>query len=153
MKKTDHAELAMKYFMQGYNCSQSVAAAYAEELSISTETALRLSAGYGGGFGRMREVCGAFSGIVFVIGGLYGNTDPAGKSGFYAEIQKLAAVYKERNGGNSILCRELLGLDKPEGTPVAEKRTAEYYKKRPCAELVRIAAEITDEYIAAHPLL
>lgn len=106
-----------------------------------------MSAGFGAGFGRMREVCGAFSGIVFVISALFGNTEPEGKSAFYKEIQDLARRYRERNGGNSIVCRELLGLKKAEGTWVAEKRTDDYYKKRPCPKLVRLAAEIAREYI------
>ena len=140
-------EQAYKYFLQGYNCSQSVVAAFAEELSLSKEQAVKMSAGFGAGFGRMREVCGGFSGIVFVISSLYGNSDPAGKSDFYKEIQELAARYKERNGGGSIVCRELLGLQKAEGTHQAAPRTEEYYKKRPCPELVRLAAEIAEEYI------
>ena len=140
-------EQAHALFLQGFNCSQSVVAAFADELGMSQEQALKLAAGFGGGFGRMREVCGAFSGIVIVISSLYGNSDPAGKSDFYREIQKLAARYREENGGNSIVCRELLGLEKAEGTHVAAKRTEEYNKKRPCPELVRLAAEITEEYI------
>lgn len=140
-------ELAHDYFMQGCNCSQSVTAAFAEEMGLTGEQALKMSAGFGAGFGRLREVCGAFSGLVLVIGSLYGNSDPGGKSAFYKEIQELAARYRERNGGGSIVCRELLGLARAEGSPVAEERTESYYRKRPCPELVRLAAEITEEYI------
>ncbi|MCD7867706.1 MAG: C-GCAxxG-C-C family protein [Clostridiales bacterium] len=143
----NYGEIAEGYFRKGYNCSQSVAAAFAEEMGMEPELVLKTSAGFGGGFGRMREVCGAFSGMVFVAGALYGNTDPAGKSAFYAEIQELARRYKEQNGRGSIVCRELLGLKKPEGTPVAEARTEEYYKKRPCPELIRIAADIMGAYV------
>ncbi|MCD8019939.1 MAG: C-GCAxxG-C-C family protein [Clostridiales bacterium] len=139
--------MAVEYFKKGYNCSQSVAAAFADEIGMSPETVLKTTAGFGAGFGRMREVCGAYSGMVFVAGALYGNADPAGKSAFYADIQELAERYKTQNGGNSIICKELLGLKKPEGTSVASVRTAEYYKKRPCLELVRLAAEIMEGYI------
>ena len=140
-------EAAHELFMQGFNCSQSVAGAFAGDMGLTREQALKLSAGFGGGFARMREVCGCFSGMVLVASALYGNTDPAGKSDFYKEIQELAASYKERNGGGSIVCRELLGLEKAEGTYKAAPRTEEYYQKRPCPELARLAAEITEEYI------
>ena len=138
--------------MQGYNCAQAVALAYADEMHLTDAQALTLASGFGGGVGRMREVCGAFSGLVMVLGALYGSTDPAQKTAIYTEVQALAARYRAESGGNSIICRELLGLSKPEGSPVASPRTAEYYKKRPCPELVRLAADILDEYIAAHPL-
>ena len=155
----EKGSLAEAFFMKGFNCSQSVVAAFAQELGLSQEQAVKMSAGFGAGFGRMREVCGAFSGIVFVISTLYGNTDPAGKSAFYKEIQDLAQSYRERNGGNSIVCKELLGLKKADGSNcvgkateswVAEKRTADYYQKRPCPKLVRLAAEIAQEYIERH---
>ncbi len=150
MKK--HGDIAEEYFMQGYNCSQSVAAAFADELNMDVETIIKMSAGYGAGVGRMREVCGAFLGLVFVASSLYGNTDPKKKSEFYAQIQELAGSYKEQNGGNSIVCKELLGLSKPENSPVASERTEEYYKKRPCPKLVNLAADIMEDYISKHPL-
>lgn len=142
-----YGDEAERYFREGYNCSQAVAAAFSKTMGMDVQTAVKMTAGFGAGFGRMREVCGAFSGAVFVVSVLYGNTDPAGKSAFYKEIQDLAASYKEQNGGGSIVCRELLGLDRAEGTYVAEKRTPEYYQKRPCPQLVRLAADITYEYI------
>jgi len=129
-----------------------VALAFAEEMNMTEKQALKLAAGFGGGFGRMREVCGAFSGMVLVLGALYGSDDPSQKTALYTEVQALAARYKAENGGNSIICRELLGLAKAEGSPVASPRTPEYYKKRPCPELIRRAAEIMAEYIAAHPV-
>ena len=148
----EHRVLAENYFKQGYNCSQSVAAAFAPDMGLELSDVLKMTAGFGGGFGRMREVCGAFSGIVFVLGTMYGSDDPAGKTALYTTVQALAEKYKEKNGANSIICRELLGLDKAEGSPVASPRTSEYYKKRPCNELVGLAAEIMEEYIAEHPL-
>lgn len=143
---------AYNNFMKGYNCAQSVALAFADEMHLTPEQALTMSAGFGGGVGRLREVCGAFSGIVLVLGALYGSPDPSQKTALYTEVQALAERYRTENGGGSIVCRELLGLSKPEGSPVASPRTPEYYKKRPCPELVRLAANILDEYIAAHPL-
>lgn len=141
---------ARALFMQGYNCSQSVAAVFSQELGMSEETVLCLSSGFGAGMGRLREVCGAFSGIVMVVSMLYGSADPARKTEVYTIVQELAAQCREWNG--SIVCKELLGLSKPEGSPVAGERTAEYYKKRPCAELVEQAADLLQSYIEAHPL-
>ena len=147
-----YGDKAFEAFHKGYNCSQSVALAFAPEMGLSEEQALKMAAGFGGGFGRMREVCGAFSGLTLVLGALYGSDDPAQKTKIYTEVQALAEEYKQRSGGGSIICRELLGLSKPEGTPVASPRTAEYYQKRPCAELVRMAADLLAEYIKQHPL-
>ena len=118
---------------------------------MTREQVLRLVGGLGGGVGRMREVCGAFTGITLVLGALYGFTDPKDKSAFYAEVQSLAEKFRERNGKDTILCRELLGLQKAEGSPVASPRTAEYYKKRPCPQLVRLAADLLDAYITENP--
>ena len=155
----EKGSLAEAFFMKGFNCSQSVVVAFAQEIGLSEQQAVKMSAGFGAGFGRMREVCGAFSGIVFVASTLYGNTDPEGKSAFYKEIQDLAKIYREENGGNSIVCRELLGLKKAEASDgelssswVAEKRSPEYYQKRPCPKLVRLAAEIMQAYIEKHPV-
>lgn len=147
-----YGDKAFEAFHKGYNCSQSVALAFAPEMGLSEEQALKMAAGFGGGFGRIREVCGAFSGLTLVLGALYGSDDPAQKTQIYTEVQALAEEYKQRSGGGSIICRELLGLSKPEGTPVASPRTAEYYQKRPCAELVRMAADLLAEYIKQHPL-
>lgn len=147
-----YGDKAYEAFFKGYNCSQCVALAFAAEMGLTEKQALKMASGFGGGFGRMREVCGAFSGITLVLGALYGNTDPAQKTQTYTEIQALAKQYKQRNGGGSIVCRELLGLAKAEGSPVASPRTADYYKKRPCPELVRLAADIMAEYMETHPL-
>ena len=141
--------MAEANFKEGYNCSQAVFAAFSEEVGLPRQTALQLASGFGGGIGRMREVCGAFSGAVMALGALYGSDDPAHKTAVYAMVQELAAKFKAETG--SLICRELLGLDKPEGDPHASPRTDAYYKKRPCAELCRIAADELAEYIAAHP--
>lgn len=147
----EYGEKAGNYFRQGYNCSQSVVAAFAPDLGISEELALRMSSGFGAGIGRMREVCGAFCGLTQVISLYYANpADPKDKSNIYARIQELAPQFKEQSGG-SLICKELLGLVKPEGVPQAEERTEAYYKKRPCVQLVESTADLLSDYIQAHP--
>lgn len=146
-------DAAYAWFLKGYNCSQSVVAAFAPQLGLTEEMALRLSAGFGAGIGRMREVCGAFCGVVTVLSMVYADpTDPKDKSRMYALVQKAAEQYRTRNGG-SIICRELLAKAgaAPAGGTAAEDRTADYYKKRPCPELCRLCADLCAEFIAAHP--
>ena len=146
-------DAAYAWFLKGYNCSQSVVAAFAPQLGLTEETALRLSAGFGAGIGRMREVCGAFCGVVTVLSMVYADpADPKDKSRMYALVQQAAEQYRARNGG-SIICRELLAKAgaAPAGGTAAEERTAEYYKKRPCPELCRFCADLCAEFIAAHP--
>jgi len=146
-------DAAYAWFLQGYNCSQSVVAAFAPQLGLTEEMALRLSAGFGAGIGRMREVCGAFCGVVTVLSMVYADpTDPKDKSRMYALVQEAAEQYRSRNGG-SIICRELLAKAgaAPAGGTAAEDRTADYYKKRPCPELCRLCADLCAEFIAAHP--
>ena len=102
-------EAAYAYFLKGYNCSQSVVAAFAPQLGLSEEMALRMSAGFGAGIGRMREVCGAFCGVVTVLSLVYADpADPQDKSRMYALVQEAARLYRARNGGGSIICRGLL---------------------------------------------
>lgn len=147
----NHQEKAEALFKEGYNCAQAVFAAFCEELGIDTETALKLSSSFGGGMGRMREVCGAVSGMFMAAGLKYGYSDPKdtkSKADHYKLIQDLAQKFKEQNG--SIICKNLLGLSKPEGTTVPQERTADYYKKRPCSGLVKDAARILDEYMEEH---
>lgn len=147
-------QAAYAYFLKGYNCAQSVTAAFAEDLGLTEEFALRLSSGFGAGVGRMREVCGAFSGVVTVIGLVYADpANPQDKSRIYALVQEAARLYRERNGGGSIVCRELLakaGVRPAQGAG-AEARTEEYYSKRPCPELCRLCADLCVEFLAAHP--
>lgn len=142
----NHSQRAMELFKQGYNCSQSVVAAFSEELGLDTETALKLSSSFGGGMGRLREVCGAVSGMFMVAGLKYGYTDPKdkeAKAAHYQLIQELAARFREEN--RSIVCRELLGLKEGPDSPIPAPRTQEYYKKRPCVELVGCAAGILED--------
>ena len=130
-------------FREGYNCCQSVAGAFAKEIGLPLETVARLVSGFGGGMGRMREVCGAVSGMVFVAGALRGYSNPAAKeekTRAYELVRALAEEFRQQNG--SIICRELLGLAQPEGVAQAEARTETYYRKRPCAQLCHIAADL-----------
>ncbi len=146
MNTKDRAELAKKYFIDGYNCCQAVVLAFCDELDIDKNTALALSSSFGGGIGRLREVCGAVSGMCIVAGLKYGYispTDKEKKSDHYALIQALAKEFEIKNG--SIICKTLTGLDK--STHVHADRTPEYYQKRPCADLVYDAAEIMQNMI------
>lgn len=145
-----HAEKAREYFKQGYNCSQAVVLAFCDVTGLDEKTALALSSSFGGGMGRLREVCGAVSGMFLVAGCLWGPTDPAdraGKAAHYALIQEMARRFRERSGG-SIVCRELLGLAGHDRAPTPTERTPEFYQKRPCVQLVSDAAEIMDEILA-----
>lgn len=143
----DKKEKAMALFKEGYNCSQAVFGAFAEELGLDFETAVKISSSFGGGMGRMREVCGAVSGMFMAAGIKWGYSSPTdnhAKTNHYKLIQDLAAEFKKKNG--SIVCRELLGLEGKDNNYVPSARTDEYYKKRPCIELVGEAAEILEEY-------
>lgn len=141
--------IAKSYFEQGYNCSQAVALAFADEIGMDSNMIARLTGGFGGGMGRMREVCGTVSGTAFVLSALYGYSDPTDadtKAQLYADVQKVAGEFKEENG--SVVCRELLGLTKSGfDNPQPEKRTDKYYKKRPCGELVKMSADILEKFI------
>ena len=148
MNETNKGDRAYENFLKGYNCTQAVAVAFAEELGLDEQTAARLSGGFGGGIGRMREVCGTFSGVVMVLSALYGYSDPKdinAKKALYEKIREVAKRFKSENG--SIICRELLGLDRMEDSAAPEPRTPEYYKKRPCPELCRSAARILEDFI------
>ena len=147
----DHGMKAMELFVEGYNCAQAVAVAFCDITGLDEKTTARMVSPYGGGMGRLREVCGAVSGMFFVLGYLYGydNADAdETKKELYARVQDLAGQFREKCG--SIICREL--LDNPPSDPNPSPRTAEYYKDRPCAILVKTAAELMDDFIAAHPL-
>lgn len=143
---------AKALFEQGYNCAQSVAGVFAEEMGLPVETVLRLASPFGGGMGRMREVCGAVSGMLLALGMLRGYNDPrnpAEKRELYALVQQLAGHFREKNG--SIVCHELLGLDKGPSEPTPEARTETYYKKRPCGELICCSADILADYLRENP--
>lgn len=145
-----HSQLAKKNFESGCNCAQAVLLAFSDLTGLDEGTAMKLSASFGGGMGKLREVCGAVSGAFMAAGMIYADdhipTQEA-KAAHYKKIRSLAARFKEENG--SYLCRELL-----EGVPVSkdaapEERTEQYYKKRPCGELCAIAAQLLDELLAS----
>ncbi len=141
-------EAAMANFMKGYNCSQSIALAFADLVPMDESTLLKMASSFGGGMGRLREVCGSVSGMFMIAGLLYGYDGPETgevKAEHYARIQELAKRFEEKHG--TIICREMLGLSVRHDTPVPEARTTEYYKKRPCAEIIGDAAEILDQFI------
>ena len=140
------SEEAKALFHSGANCAQSVVGSFHKECGLDYDTAMRLSSGFGGGMGRLREVCGAVSGMFMVASLKYGYSDvkdKMAKDRHYALIQKLAERFKAETG--TIICRELLGLpDKQSDIPISEARTKDYYQKRPCAEIVALAAEIIE---------
>ncbi len=142
MNKADRAE---ELFRMGYNCSQSVYAAFAEELGMSVEEAAKRASPFGAGFGKLREVCGAVSGMVLVLGDLCGYQDPtdaAGKQALYALVQQMCGSFEASEG--SLICRDLLGLAEGEDLAEPAVRTEEYYQSRPCVGACRRAAEILE---------
>lgn len=145
-------ENAMNFFLEGYNCTQSVVLAFEDLLPIDRENLMKVACSFGGGMGRLREVCGSVSGMFVVLGLLYGYDGPEKgevKAEHYARIQEVAHAFEEKHG--SIVCRELLGLSVKHDTPTPEARTNEYYKKRPCKEIIGEATLILEEYIKNHP--
>ena len=147
----DRATYAAELFMKDYNCAQAVAVAFSDMIGMSPAVAARMASSFGGGMGRMREVCGAVSGMLMVLGAIYGYDTPGDdkvKMEHYALVQKLAGQFREENG--SIICREI--LKNPPSDPNPSPRTAEYYAQRPCARMVYTAAKILEEYIASHPV-
>lgn len=139
-KTMKHSDLARKYFEQGYNCSQSVVLAYCDKIGIDEKTAAMMSSTFGGGMGRMREVCGAVSGMFTVLGLLYGYSDPKdanAKKELYADVRSLGAKFADKKG--SIICRELLGIRK------GEEDTKGHDMR--CVDFVTLACDLLDEYI------
>ena len=148
----DHSMKAAELFLSGSNCAQAVAVAFCDVTGLDEITASKLSSSFGGGFGRLREVCGAVSGMMMVLGMLYGYADPGendcSKKAHYQLVQQLAEEFRAECG--SIICREI--LKNPPSDPNPTPRTAEFYKDRPCVHMVITAARILDKYIAEHPL-
>ena len=145
-------EKAMQSFLDGYNCSQCMILAFEDVIKANSDIdiamALKISSPFGGGMGRLREVCGSVSGMFMILGYIKGYSEPddyEGKKELYAHVQELAKRYEAANG--SIICRELLGLDVKRQDSVPEKRTEEYYKNRPCTEKIGSAAEIFEAYL------
>ena len=147
----DKAEKAKQNFLSGLNCAQSVLCVFEEECGLDHDTALKLASGFSAGMARMREVCGTVSGMFMAADLIFGPGADSGKSekdAHYACLQKLAAEFNAETG--SIICRVMLGLEKPgPESPVSEARTESYYRKRPCAELCALAAGILERYLKA----
>lgn len=146
---SDRSDRAVALFKEGFNCSQSVFAAYADLFGMDEKTALKVSAGLGGGVGRSREVCGTISAAAMLAGMKYGATeggDSESKKLCYEKVQEIIAEFKKEN--KSIVCRELLGLDKNlKPVPQPEARTEQYYKKRPCAQIVEDSAKAIEKVL------
>ncbi|MFI3306336.1 MAG: C-GCAxxG-C-C family protein [Rikenellaceae bacterium] len=139
---------ARNNFTSGYNCSQSVALAFVDLFDVDPSTIVAVASSFGGGMGRLREVCGAVSGMAIIAGLIIPATDVENKgvkTANYSLVQEMAEKFRSQN--RSIVCRELLGLDRPKDEPTPSDRTAEYYRKRPCADLVADAARILAETI------
>lgn len=151
---TDHGKLAEELFLQGYNCTQAVVCAFEDITGLDRDMAARLSSSFGGGMGRMREVCGTVSGALIVLGITMGYSDPKdikAKTEHYHIVQEFARRFKEING--SIICRELLaGVEVNPGSD-PEERTPEYYKKRPCPKLAGISAHIVEEMLIENGII
>ena len=148
----NHVERAVELFVEGYNCAQAVAAAFGDLTGLDEKTAAKMASCFGGGMGRMREVCGAVSGMLMVAGVLYGYDDPKAtreKRELYAQVQAMAGQFREELG--SIVCRDL--LKNPPSDPNPTPRTEQFYKDRPCARMVATAARIMDEFIESHPIV
>jgi len=142
------SDVAKALFRNGANCAQAVVGAYAEECGLEFDQAMRLASSFGAGMGRLREVCGAVSGMFMVIGLKEGYCDLKSKTlkdQHYARVQALAAEFKSKTG--SLICRELLGLPEGADAPVSEERTDDYYTKRPCEAIVGLAAQIAEEHL------
>lgn len=137
-----YSDRAVELFLEGKNCSQAVFVAFAPDLGLSEETALAVSIGLGGGVGRMREVCGAVSGSAMLVGLKYPELD---KAEVYEKVRMIVEEFKKTN--HSIVCKELLGLSKPETSSVPEARNEEYYKKRPCVKIVEDAAMAVEKVL------
>ena len=143
--------LSAQLFTEGYNCAQAVVLAFSDMLDIDKTTCAKLSSSFGGGMGRMREVCGAVSGMLMVAGLLYGYDGPEEgqiKKELYTRVQYLAEQFRAEAG--SIICRDI--LKNPPSDPTPSPRTEAYYQQRPCARMVTLAVRILEQYIAEHPL-
>ncbi|MBQ6979773.1 MAG: C_GCAxxG_C_C family protein [Clostridia bacterium] len=137
-------EIAKKYFLQGFNCCQAVVLAFKDELKLSEEEIKKITIGFGGGLARQRLTCGAVSGMAMVLGAL--KSDGQDKAAAYAMIKTACDDFKAETG--SIICAEMLsGEILKDKSTVPEERSPEYYKKRPCADLCFLAAEIAEKYV------
>lgn len=146
MTRADKAE---ELFKSGYNCSQSVIGAFAEDLGLDFNTAMKISEGFGGGMGRMRLTCGAVAGMVMAIGMIMSDGEAGDlktREAIYGTVQKTAREFEEMNG--SIVCGDLLGINRPKDNGAKPtERTEDFYKKRPCSGCVRDCVTIAEKYL------
>lgn len=146
---SDRVQRARENFLKGYNCAQSVFLAFSDLLGMSEEEAAKISSPFGAGFGRMREVCGTVSAMTMILGYMEGNADPDNqeeKTRIYARERELISLFLQEQ--KSIICREILGLEKGQEEPPAPSiRTVEYYESRPCLGCVETAAHIIENCI------
>ena len=146
----DHGLKAAELFLSGYNCAQAVAVAFTDVTGLTEQQAAKMASAFGGGMGRMREVCGAVSGMLLVLSYVYGYDTPGddvSKKRLYGQVQALAAAFRAENG--SIICREI--LKNPPSDPNPTPRTAEFYAKRPCAKMVMTAARLLEQFMEENP--
>ena len=146
----DHGLKAAELFLSGYNCAQAVAVAFTDVTGLTEQQAAKMASAFGGGMGRMREVCGAVSGMLMVLSYVYGYDTPGddiSKKRLYGQVQALAAGFRAENG--SIICREI--LKNPPSDPNPTPRTAEFYTKRPCAKMVMTAARLLEQFMEENP--
>lgn len=149
MDKAFYADKAEKLFHEGCNCSQAVFAAFCDVTGFSKEQALKISSGFGGGFGRKREVCGAVCGMTMTLGCVLGNDEPANserKNGFYALVADCMNEFVEKFG--SYVCRDILNVGNAPYSAISTPRSSEFYAKRPCGSCIRAAAEITERILS-----
>ncbi|MBR1776432.1 C_GCAxxG_C_C family protein [bacterium] len=140
-----YSDKAGENFRNGCNCAQAVLCAFSEYTGLSIEESMKLASSFGGGMGRLREVCGAVSAMFMIAGILKGYSvagDELGKTRHYQLIQHLASKFKDKH--ETIICRELLSLQSVEDSPIPSARTEQYYKERPCENFICTAAEIIE---------
>lgn len=149
---TPKSKKAEELFLMGYGCSQSVLGAFADDIGLDFNTAMKIASPFGGGMGRMREVCGAMTGAFMVLGLIYGFYEPSPfkKGEIYQRVREIAELFKEKNG--TIICRELLENVKTTKGAAPEERTDEYYKRRPCLAHIIFTTELLEDYIKTHPI-
>lgn len=155
LKPYDHIDIEARekagrdFFLQGYNCAQSVVAAFCDLFTDDRDTMLRMAASFGGGMARLRLTCGTVSGMAMMAGLECGSPMPGNmpaRTANYALVQQLAAAFKQEN--DSLVCRELLGLRTGQvEPPCPSERTADYYRQRPCPMLVSCACRIYAQHL------
>lgn len=146
----NYAAYAAELFENGYNCAQAVTVAFCDVTGLEPKAAAAMSSSFGGGMGRMREVCGAVSGMLLVAGILYGYDAPgddSAKAAHYQRVQQMAEHFRQEAG--SIICRDI--LKNPPSDPSPTPRSEEFYRMRPCTRMVYLAAEILSNYLTEHP--